>query len=89
MYQSSRQLEVEIPWSARKMLLTIAKAKSVRVNSGPKETIILSMNEIPRHLIAIGVGKVITIAAETNRKAHKRPDIVGPVSEILTFNRFI
>lgn len=56
------------------MLLTIDKAKSVKVNSGPSETIIRRINEKIKLLIAIGVGIAMTIAAETSRKAQIRPD---------------
>ncbi len=55
--------------------LTIANAKRVSVNSGPNETIIRKMEEETRHFIANGVGKVMTIAAETRRKAHKSPEM--------------
>lgn len=53
----------------------MARANKVRVNSGPKETIILNMNDKTRLLMAIIVGNVMTTAAETRRKAHNKPEI--------------
>lgn len=62
------------------MLLTRANASTVRVNSGPSDTIILSIKEVPKAWIAILVGNVMTIAAETSKNAHSTPEIVVPVS---------
>ena len=51
------------------------------MNSGPNDTIILRINEVPRDWIAIFVGNVMTIAAETSKNAHNRPEMCGPVSK--------
>lgn len=53
----------------------MAKANNVNVNSGPSDAIILRIKEKTRQFMAIDVGKVITIAAETNKNAHSNPDI--------------
>lgn len=67
--------------------LTIAKARRVRVNSGPREAIIRRTNENTKHLMATEVGMVMTTAAETSRNAQIKPEIWGPVSEnIITMN---
>lgn len=55
--------------------LTMAKASNVSVNSGPSDAIILSIKEKTKQFMAIDVGKVITIAAETNKKAHSSPEM--------------
>ncbi len=58
----------------------MAMPSSVRVNSGPRDTIILRMKDKMSDLIAIEVGTVMTMAAETRRNAQRRPDRWGPVS---------
>jgi hypothetical protein len=57
------------------LFLTMAKPRRVRVNSGPKEKMSLRMEERINDLIAIGVGIVITIAADTNRKTQIKPEM--------------
>ncbi len=61
--------------------LTMAKPRRVRVNSGPNEKMSLRMEERINDLIAIGVGIVITMAADTNRKTQIKPEMWGPESE--------
>ena len=57
------------------------------MNSGPKDTIILKINDVPKAWIAILVGNVMTIAAETSSETHNRPSIWGPVSEKNKMNK--
>ncbi len=64
----------------------MAKPRRVRVNSGPNEKMSLRMEERINDLIAIGVGIVITMAADTNRKTQIRPEMWGPESGIRKLN---
>ena len=62
-------------------------ANKVKVNSGPRDTIILKMMEKTKPLTAMGVGRVITTAAVTNKNAQSRPDKCGPVSGTKGFQK--
>jgi hypothetical protein len=57
-------------------VLTMATPKNMSVSSGPADTISLSMEDRTRPLMAMELlGMVITMAAETRRKAQIRPEM--------------
>ena len=56
-------------------ILTIEKPRSVKVNSGPNEKMSRRIADSTNDLMAIGVGIVITMAADTNRKTQIKPEM--------------
>ena len=60
----------------------MANPSNVRVNSGPREKMSLNMTDMTKDLMAIDVGMVMTMAADTNRSTQIRPEKCAPASEI-------
>jgi len=68
--------------SIKRSKLTMANPSNVRVNSGPREKMSLNMTDMTKDLMAIDVGMVMTMAADTKRSTQIRPEKCAPASAI-------